>query len=286
MIEENDKLQMVREAHPDLAIESVEEQRGQFNDILIINGEYVFRFPRSEVAKETLAREIALLDVIRQRVTLAVPEPTSSSHDPVSGVPRFMGYERIPGHALTYGDINEGNREALARQLAGFLQELHEAPLDSLPEDIEPGELPAGWASFYRDVCDHLFPHMREETRGRVARQFEAYFEDPRRYSFDTCLRHGDFGIGNILWDPQEGRITGVVDFGSCRPGDPAQDLGALLVSFGSAFAEEMYGHYPDLRSMYDRAVFYTGTYALKQALDALQAGDDAMFEDGIARFR
>lgn len=286
MVEQSSRIQMIQQAYPELAVQSINEQRGQFNDIVLVNDQYVFRFPRSQVAQETLAREIAILNVVRDRVSLPVPDPRLSGGDPGSGESRFMGYEMIPGRALTYSDVREANRERLARQLAEFLQELHAVPLDALPVEIETSELPAAWASFYRDVCDHLFPHMREEARGRIAGQFEAYFEDPHRYAFDTCLRHGDFGAGNIIWDPDEQEIAGIIDFGSCGPGDPAQDLGAILVSLGSNLAGEMYRHYPELEAMYDRAVFYTGTYAMQQALAALHAGDDALFEDGIGRFR
>lgn len=282
----DEQLQLIRDAMADDSAEVREEQRGQFNDVLFVDERYVFRFPRSEPAAQDMAREIAILDIVRQRVSLPVPGPLLVQYDDLTGLPRFMGYEMIPGRALTYSDVNEANREPLARQLAGFLWELHDTPLADLPEAIETGELPAAWASFYRGICDQLFGYMREEARGRIARDFEAYFEDPHRYSFDTRLRHGDFGIGNILWDPEEGRVTGIIDFGSCQPGDPAQDLGALLISFGSAFVEEVYRHYPELEDMYHRAVFYTGTYTLQQAMAALRDGDDAMFEDAIARFR
>lgn len=282
----DEQLQLIREALADESAEVDGEQRGQFNDILFVDGRYAFRFPRSETAAEDMAREIAILDVVRQRVSLPVPGPLMARYDDSTGLPRFMGYEMIPGQVLTYSDVTGANREQLAGQLAGFLQELHDTPLADLPEETGTGELPAAWASFYRGVCDNLFGYMREEARGRIARDFEAYFEDPRRYSFDTRLRHGDFGIGNILWDQEEARVTGIIDFGSCRPGDPAQDLGALLVSYGSTFVDEIYRHYPELSEMYHRAVFYTGTYALQQAMAALRDGDDAMFEDAIARFR
>lgn len=283
MEEQTDKLNRIRSAFHEIDAETITEQRGQFNDVLIIDNRYVFRFPRSDAAAKTLSREVALLKVIQRRVSLQVPVPLNIEDESPQD---FMGYEMLPGEPLGYSDVTDANRPVLARQLAGFLHELHDVPLHELPAEIETGELPVAWARFYRDVCDHLFPHMREEARHRVARQFEAYFEAPHRYSFDTCLRHGDFGLGNILWDPKEERITGIIDFDSCAPGDPAQDLGSLLVCFGSSFVEEMYRSYPELEDMYDRAVFYTGTYALQQALAALKDGDEAMFEDGIARFR
>ena len=53
-------------------------------------------------------------------------------------------------------------------------------------------------------------------------------------WRYDACLIHGDFGTANLLF--AEGRISGVIDFGFCGSGDPAQDLGALLASYGEAF--------------------------------------------------
>lgn len=82
------------------------------------------------------------------------------------------------------------------------------------------------------------------------------------------------------------GRISGIIDWGFCGLGDPAQDLGALLASYGEAFVARVCRHYPALGKGLARARFYRRQYALLQALFALRDGDQAEFDDGIAAYR
>jgi aminoglycoside phosphotransferase (APT) family kinase protein len=44
-----------------------------------------------------------------------------------------------------------------------------------------------------------------------------------------TCLAHGDFTVENLLVDPADGEITGVVDWEDAHAGTPYTDLGSLL---------------------------------------------------------
>jgi len=168
----------------------------------------------------------------------------------------------------------------IAKDLALFLRALHAiAP-------VEHGLAPASedalaeWTRFGDEIREKLFPHMRSDARETVARNFEAALNDAEIWNYDACLIHGDFGTGNLLF--RDGRVSGVIDFGFCAPGDPAQDFGALLASYGEAFVERVCRHYPALRAGLPRARFYQSNYALIQALYALRDGDAAEFEDGM----
>ena len=138
----------------------------------------------------------------------------------------------------------------------------------------------AEWTRIGAEFREKLFPHMRSDAREAVARNFDMALNDADMWRYDECLIHGDFGTGNFLF--HKGRISGVIDFGFCGPGDPAQDLGALIASYGEAFVERVFRHYPALRSGLRRARFYCGNYALIQALYALRDDDEAEFEDGM----
>lgn len=283
-------LELIRIAHPDLAINSVSLRHGQFNHVLIINDRYVFRFPRTVQAARAMGREMVVLQAIANRLNLRVPNPVHSHIDPDTHVPLFTGYDLIPGEPFPGGFLARINDprvvERLARQLAIFLRDLHAFPLDAIEYEIPIGELPSSWYAFYDQVQTELFPHMRREARENVNVHFADYLEDPDRYWFEPKLRHGDFGPGNILVDRGSRTVTGVIDFGSSGPGDPAQDIGALLVSYGQPFVERMYKYYPEMPTMLKRAAFYMGTYALQEALNGLRDGDPVAFEAGISRYR
>src|SRR5262245_13210161 len=127
-------LQAIREAYPDLVIKKVQAnyREGQFNDILVINDEIIFRFPRYAEGIEALITEIEILKHIQGRVTLPVPKPVYTSVDTQTVGKVFMGYPLIPGGPL-WQEVLETITEAetlqrIADQLAGFLKELHGIP--------------------------------------------------------------------------------------------------------------------------------------------------------------
>lgn len=60
----------IQECFPDLAISRVEgNTEGLVHDVVIINQERVFRFPKSEGTKKSLAKEARVLDLARARVS-------------------------------------------------------------------------------------------------------------------------------------------------------------------------------------------------------------------------
>ena len=60
---------------PDLVIDSVERnQDGLVNDILIINGELVFRFPKNDIwARALLGQEVKMLGLLRGYLDIQIP---------------------------------------------------------------------------------------------------------------------------------------------------------------------------------------------------------------------
>ncbi|MGB1288929.1 MAG: aminoglycoside 6'-acetyltransferase, partial [Aggregatilineales bacterium] len=63
---------------------------------------------------------------------------------------------------------------------------------------------------------------------------------------------------------------------------DPAQEVGALLSSYGENFLARFFTHYPELQKLLPRANFIRSNYALMQALFALRDDNQADFDDGM----
>lgn len=122
---------------------------------------------------------------------------------------------------------------------------------------------------------------MRPDARHVTDELFAALLDDLRRSPPAPTLRDGDFGGGNILFDPVRLEVTGVVDFGFCRPGDPAVDIAALSC-YGEDFLARGFAVYPAMEQLLPRARRYRPTFALQQALYALRGGNHEDFADGI----
>ncbi len=281
-------LERIRRAHPEIEIHSatLDDAAGQFNDLVLVNGELVFRFPKTPETEHSLEREAALLRALQGRLPLPVPNPIYTSTDPRTGLPDHVGYMLLAGEPLwcdTLAGLPIEDRRAIAAQLGEFLQALHGLGPEELNLDLPIRDTPDDWQRLYEAFRAELFPFVRADAREQVTREFGAFLGDPGSSGREPVLRHGDFGGSNILYDPGTRRVTGVLDFGSAALGDPAVDLAAL-----TTYGPELIGHvglaYPELLSedRMSRARFYRGTFALQQALWALRSGDRADFEDGI----
>lgn len=290
MDKKSEYLLRIREVYPDLEVSDLRTDRGQFNDVLVVDGELIFRFPRYARAAEALETETAILRALKGRVPLPVPDPIYTRVEPSTGRQTLMGYRMIPGEPLwneTVDAIGDGETlRRLATQLADFLRALHSVPVSTIGLDLPITDDAHYWSDMYGAFRQELFGFMRLDARRAVERSYEAFLGEPRNFQWRPVLRHGDFGGSNILYDPWARSISGVIDFGSAGLGDPAVDLGPI-VGYGEAFVRWFYMAYPELASpaVVERTWFYRSTYALQQALWALRAGDEKEFQDGIAAY-
>ncbi len=285
-------VQRIRDVYPELVIETVRfNGDGQFNDILVINEELIFRFPRYAHGVERLAVETAILSAIQDYVSLPIPDPVYRSRGAQVVGEVFVGYRMIPGEPLWRDTLLAINDDAtlqrLATQLARFLHELHTVPAEALALDLPISDSPDNWMDMYTRFYEKLFPYMRPDARDWVVHHFETFLADTRSFNYKPVLRHGDFGPGNILFDPTTRVITGIIDFGSAGLGDPAVDLAGILcpAGYGEAFLSRFYRVYPEIELMLARARFYAGTFALQEALYGIEHGDQEAFERGIAQY-
>lgn len=263
-------------------------QEGQYNDVLVIDEQFIFRFPRYELGIEAMRREVVFLRGIRGRTTLPVPDPIYANVGTDTLGEVFMGYRLLSGEPLwrpaVFAQTDDVVLDRWAQQLAGFLQELHAIPPAEFEGAWPAVDGPAEWETMYGEIREHLFPLMRPDARQEINDHFDAYLDDPGLYSFQPAPRHGDFGSGNILADPQSMAITGIIDFGFAAVGDPALDIAAAS-TLGEALFGRFAATYPAIESMLPRARFYRGTYALQEALHGFKSGDREAYEAGMATY-
>jgi aminoglycoside 2''-phosphotransferase len=261
---------------------------GQYNDVVILNEEWVFRFPKYEESIRTLEAEHALLEAIQEYVTLSIPDPAMHSQGTYVVGEVFSGYRMIDGSPLyreLYTEIpDETLKDRIVAQIAGFLSELHAIPRRALPEQLPEGDSLDEWRKMYTDIRQLLFPYMRADARQHITDHFESFLDEPSLQDSHTCLRHGDFGPTNILYDSNKGLVSGIIDFSSAAWGDPAADI-ASVSTYGEDFFQRLKTRYALTEAMQARSRFYRGTFALQEALHGIRNGDKEAFESGMAAY-
>jgi len=279
----------IQAAYPALRVVTAERLgEGQNNDVLVVNGELIFRFPRYEQGIAVLEQEVALLRALQGRVALAIPAPRYVALTPRHVGRVFMGYPLLPGtpvHPSVLAPLNEAEGALLGRHMGTFLRDLHQVPLEEvLPDSTAGGDLLAPWAGLYARIQRRLFPHMRPDAQAWTAAHFETFLHTPHNRALSPVLAHGDLGAGNILYDAQHHSVTGIIDFSEAGPHDPAVDLAALS-TLGGGILAAVAGTYPVTPALLERAAFYCGTFALQEALFGVENHDDAAFRAGIAEY-
>ena len=286
-------VERVREVCSDLSIERASLAIGlQNNDVLVVNDELVFRFPKHDEGVTRLKVEAAILTGVQGYFSaVKVPDPIYMSLSPRVGQ-AFIGYRMIQGEIATNDDFksfdSEKTGEAVASQLATFLKELHAVPVDSaVAVDLPVIDSYSEWLDMYARTRENLFHHMRPDAQKRIADHFEAFLMDGTNFEREPALRHGDFGTGNIVVDRSSWAINGIIDFGSAGLGDPAVDVAWIHYrsGVGQSFLKSFYSAYPEIETALGRARFYAGTFALQEALFGFQNAAAGAFRRGIAEY-
>ncbi|HEY6908564.1 MAG TPA: phosphotransferase [Myxococcales bacterium] len=183
---------------------------GWDNTAFLVNGSWVFRFPRREAAVALLETELRVLPRIARRLPLAVPVPQLRGEPDLSFPWPFAGHRLLPGVTADRAALRPEERLRCAEPLGRFLRALH---------DIPPGGLPA-------DGIGRLeAQRLRAEIRRRLADP-PSFVDDPVRQPRADTLVHGDLHARQLLFEG--GALCGAIDWGDVHRGDPAVDLAAV----------------------------------------------------------
>jgi len=77
-----------------------------------------------------------------------------------------------------------------------------------------------GWSKRYRNALTDDVPNGEKVM---------AWLEANQPADVDSCVIHGDWRIDNVVFDLQQARIVGVLDWELATVGDPLMDLGSAL---------------------------------------------------------
>jgi aminoglycoside 2''-phosphotransferase len=90
--------------------------------------------------------------------------------------------------------------------------------------------------------------------------------------AYSPAVVHGDLAPYHLCFNPAAHRLSGVIDFGNAGLGDPAVDLGSLILAFGEGLLWQIETVYPRMSGLVDRARFYAATFELRWALAAVRS--------------
>ena len=219
---------------------------GVDSDAYLVNGEWVFRFPKREAASMALAREIALLPNLAERLPVQVPY-FEYVGEQAEGELLFVGYRLIPGKPLTpelFEALSHEAQERVLATLAEFLEIVHAFPIaDAQMAGVEHLSTRKLVADLWKRVRSEVLAQLSPADGRAVSSLIEQFLNDPYNFSNAPRLLYADFAPEHILYDRDADEISGIIDWGDMAIGDPDYDLTYLYQDYGAAFVERLLVH-------------------------------------------
>jgi aminoglycoside phosphotransferase (APT) family kinase protein len=250
---------LIREQFPALSARRVRVlETGWDNTAFVVDGHWLFRFPRREIAIPGVRREIAVLPRLAARLPLPVPDPQFVGQPSPRYPWPFFGARLLPGGELADSGLADAQRAEAAASVGHFLRILHDPGLVALAAD---GDLPV---DPMRRASAPVRARRAREVLGRLVHrgiwpadsavislldQAEHAAEPAGEVAGATgpggtpagggagasrgpvVVCHGDLHVRHLLVD-RGGSATGVIDWGDVCLADPAVDLSIAYFGF------------------------------------------------------
>lgn len=195
---------------------TIVEPWGTDNALWRLGDDLVVRLPRIRWATGQVGREATWLPRLAPHLSVAVPEPVAVG-EPAAGYPYPWAVHRwLPGDGAALDRIDDPTTFAL--DLAQVVRDLAAVPTDGAPpahnraRPLHDYDGPTRWAI---DSARHLI-----DADAATAVWEDALAAPP--FTGTPTWVHGDLE-GNCL--VRDGRLAGLVDWGSACVGDPAVDV-------------------------------------------------------------
>ena len=215
--------------HPDLARLPVEFlANGWDNAIFRLGEDLLARMPRRTLGAQIIAHEQRWLPAVAPGLPLPIPCPVRTGAPGLgfpyswSVVPYLPG---VPAAGADGGGVPI-DLAAVAADLGGFLRAMHVvAPADAPANPFRGVPLSQRAATFEANLALLAEPGAASPAVADEAAVRRAWADALAAPAYDgpPVWLHGDLHPANLLVD--NGRISGVIDFGDITAGDPASDL-------------------------------------------------------------
>jgi aminoglycoside phosphotransferase (APT) family kinase protein len=254
---------------------------GWDNSAFLVNGQFVFRFPRRRIAAGLIARENHILPLLAPHLPLPIPAPVFAGQ-PDEGYPYpFAGYERLSGATACQYLWSDAARADNALPLAAFLAALHRLPVaaetrrGASGDDIGRADL-AKRAPMVRERLRAVAPIVPGIEVAPLLELVDRLAATPP-HPGPACWVHGDLYARHLLVNDAR-QPCGIIDWGDVHLGDPALDL-SIAFSFLPSGARQTFrkAYGPVDSAAWDRARFRALSYGAILVEYGTEIGDDAL---------
>ena len=205
----------------DLLIQAVTHQ-GWDNRTFRLGDRMLVRLPSTEEYVRQVQKEQKWLPILALKLSLPIPEPIALGQSSKDFPWEWSVYKWLEGDSANTINLEEKDLEAIAQQLAYFLNEFHKLDVAGAP----PPGLHNYWRAAHTSVYDAETRALINKLKSHIdADSANSLWEKAisSQWGKDPVWVHGDVASGNIL--VKDNKLSAVIDFGCMGIGDPACDL-------------------------------------------------------------
>lgn len=203
----------------DLPVRGVSDQ-GWDNQTYHLGDAMLVRLPSAEEYALAVEKEHRWLPSLAEQLPLPIPAPLAQG-EPGEGYPHpWSVYTWLEGETVAADTVSDLN--LFATDLAGFLAALRAVdPSDGPPPGVH-NWFRGGPLTTYDPMAQDNLDILAGDPQADLLREiWQSALSTP--WDGRSIWFHGDIARGNLL--VQDGKLTAVIDFGTCGVGDPACDL-------------------------------------------------------------
>jgi len=199
------------------------------NLVLEINNKWIFRFPKFKESRSLLEKEIIFLSKFSSKSPISIPSLIAYDDS-------FIWYEKIKGIPLNskvFKTLTQIEKNNIAKDLAKFLSWLHSI-------NFKNQKIPI-LNDLTKKIIFEKISTISKELSSDAQKNILKYFNSIDYYVINNnkkTLIHNDLGEGNIIIN--NGRVSGIIDFGRLMYGYPELDFAKLWRNFGKDFAKQV----------------------------------------------
>jgi len=246
-IEQALALQLISEQFPELNAQNIRILGiGWDNTAFIVNDQFIFRFPRRQIAVSLIEEEWNFLPKLAPYLPLSIPKPAWKGK-PTSQFPwPFSGYHLLKGSTACHINLTETDRHQLVEPIALFLKTLHFIPTQGFSTTLSKFHSSRIDGNLINQKIKKNLIELNQLGILTDTWELENVIENSQNFRapVSTSIVHGDFYVRHLLVD-KEKQLSGVIDWGDVHVGDPANDI-AIAHSFlpvdSHAKFREIYG--------------------------------------------
>lgn len=252
----------------------------------LINQKTVFRFPKEKDGAIDTEKEIKVLPVLKKQISLNIPEFIFCGQLD-NGYP-FVGYNILPGEPMNeqlFHSLSTEIKGKIADQIAGFIDQISSFNIEQVKDiNIAGNNFYQEYSKRFKQVKEKGFPHIDKKMQTYISFRFESYLANKDHFIYLPKLLHADLSLDHLLFDPKRQELSGIIDFGDMKMGDPDYEYLYLLEECGEAFTIEVMERRKENNIPYklEKLLFFLTADNVLLLLEGLKRNNREMVEEAI----